>query len=386
MTQDSQVYCHTLYSRGNGLALWIPEPNGDLPPEYRTTGIRVGDVGLVTADGSLDFLFNVCLPDDDPINKYNGVPPGFEPLVWDGRCGRVERRFPPQEPICSTNSRKYDLGIEAHVSILNTLSSGLPIGGGGGIGVMFSKEAGAVVMPGVKGADCIDASNKAIFHNYAFRNGESWYRFVNKELGREADNGELYLITGFDKTNSWENAVIYNHTSANSASLAFTTGDLGANGHETHYNQSLFIREYRISIRQGVRSRWGQKVKVANTYKSPQSELLGKLPGGPPFGGLANQWYSNTTARDNSVMLRDNTLSTSDSSSEGSSIESATSIEEDEFIPDSKVYHPLVAINDFILKAVGPGLSAIILIFFNAICNEGTPPLRLHTMMTGSRY
>ncbi|KAK1230341.1 SCF ubiquitin ligase complex subunit cdc4 [Marasmius sp. AFHP31] len=349
MSQDSQVYCRTLYTRGNGLALWVPEPNGDLPPEYRTTGIRVGDVGLVTADGCFDFLFNVCVPNDDPINQYNGVPPGFEPLAWDG----------------STNSTEYDLDIEAQVSML-----GLPIGGGGGIGVMFSKEAGAVVMPGVNGADRTDASNKAIFLEYAFRNGESWYRFVNGELGREADNGELYLITGFDKTNSWENAVIYNRSSTNSFSLAFTTGGLGGEGRlrlskttsngaslshrypsdESLYNQSLFIRGFRISVRQGVRSRWGSKVKVVSTYRSPQSEALDNLPGGPPFGGLVNRSFSDTSmARYNSFSPQDDTSSSSDSGSEDLSIESATSMEEDDFIPDYKMYHPLVAINDYIL-------------------------------------
>ncbi|KAL0059197.1 hypothetical protein AAF712_014091 [Marasmius tenuissimus] len=337
--------------------------------EYRTSGIRVGDVGLVTADGCFDFLFNVCVPDNDPINQYNRVPQGFEPLAWDGKCWRGEKRFPPQEPICSKNSKQLNLDIEANVSMF-----GLPIGGGGGIGVMFSQEAGAVVMPGVDGADRTDASNKAIFLEYAFRNGESWYRFVNGELGREADNGELYLITGFDKTNSWENAVIYNRSSTNSFSLAFTTGGLGAEGRlrlskttsegaslshryssdESLYNQSLFIRGFRISVRQGVRSRWGTKVKVASTYKSPQSEALDSLPGGPPFGGLANRSWSDTTTGDNSVSPHDDALSTSDSSdsgSEGWSIESITSIEEDDFIPDYKVYHPLVAINDYILES-----------------------------------
>ncbi|KAK1220349.1 hypothetical protein PQX77_016885 [Marasmius sp. AFHP31] len=250
---------------------------------------------------------------------------------------------------------------------------GLPIGGGGGIGVMFSEEAGAVVMPGVDGADRTDASNKAIFLEYAFRNGESWYRFVNGELGREADNGELYLITGFYKTNSWENAVIYNRSSTNSFSLAFTTGGLGAEGRlrlskttsngaslshryssdESLYNQSLFIRGFRISVRQGVRSRWGSKVKVVSTYKSPQSEALDSLPGGPPFGGLANRSYSEASlaGRYKSLSPHDDTSSTSDSGSEGDlSIESDTSIEEDDFIPDYKVYHPLVAINEYILE------------------------------------
>ncbi|KAJ8079801.1 hypothetical protein PM082_016623 [Marasmius tenuissimus] len=88
MSQDSQVYIRTLYSRGHGCALWVPEPNDELPPDYLSTGTRIGDVGLIGPDGQFDFLFNVCLPEEDPINQYNGVPPEFEPLVWDGRLWR----------------------------------------------------------------------------------------------------------------------------------------------------------------------------------------------------------------------------------------------------------------------------------------------------------
>ncbi|KAJ8073236.1 hypothetical protein PM082_020106 [Marasmius tenuissimus] len=253
------------------------------------------------------------------------------------------------------------------------LFSGLPVGGGGGVGVMFSQGSGAVVMPGVNGADRTNASNKGIFLDYAFRNGEAWYRFVNGTLGREADNGELYLITGFDKTNSWENAVIYNHSTAKSCSLAFTSGGLGGDGRlrlskttsegtslshryssdETLHNQSLFVRGFRISVRQGVRLRLGSKVKVVSIYKSPQSDALDKLPGAPPFGGLslsANRCHSGTEARETPASPQDGTSSGSDSGSEVSIDESVTNIEEDEYIPDSKIYHPLVAINDYILK------------------------------------
>ncbi|KAK1221040.1 hypothetical protein PQX77_016158 [Marasmius sp. AFHP31] len=259
---------------------------------------------------------------------------------------------------------------------------GLPVGGGGGIGILFSRDTGAVVMPGIDGADRTDASNKAIFLDYAFRNGESWYRFVNGTLGREADNGELYLITGFDKTNSWENAVIYNNSATTSCSLAFTTGGLGAEGRlwlskttsegaslshrysadETLHNQSLFVRGFRISVRQGVRFRLGSKIKVVSTYKDSLGETLEKVPGGPPFAGAspsASRWFSGNTAGENSASPPGSASSMSDSDSEsgledseseGTGDESVTSTEEDEYIPNSRVYHPLVAINKHIMK------------------------------------
>ncbi|KAL0057084.1 hypothetical protein AAF712_016292 [Marasmius tenuissimus] len=374
MSQDSQVYIRTLYSRGHGCALWVPEPNDELPPDYLSTGTRIGDVGLIGPDGQFDFLFNVCLPEEDPINQYNGVPPEFEPLVWDGRCTKKKKFFRAQQPIASKDSAQFDLSVEANASAF-----GLPAGAGGGVGIQFSRENGAVVMPGLNGADRTNASNKAIFRTYACEHGASWYQWVNETLGRDTENGELYLITGFDKTNSYENAVVHSRATTKSCSLAFTTGGLGAEGRlrlskttghealftsrcsseETHQNQSLFVRGFRISVRQGILALLGSKVKVASTCKSPRSDVLGRSPGGTPFASSSmfsnrssgGSWSlagspSPRTTPTSSVYDSD---SDSDSCSSISSDDSTTSIEEDDFLPESRIYHPLVAINDYIL-------------------------------------
>ena len=47
-----------------------------LPQTYRQNGIRVGDVGVITANGAFEFLFNVCDDGVDPT-IFSG---GFEPL------------------------------------------------------------------------------------------------------------------------------------------------------------------------------------------------------------------------------------------------------------------------------------------------------------------
>jgi hypothetical protein len=48
--------------------------------EYQRTGILIGDVGIITSRGTFDFLFNICLPVDHPVNS-NGVPEQFEPFM-----------------------------------------------------------------------------------------------------------------------------------------------------------------------------------------------------------------------------------------------------------------------------------------------------------------
>jgi hypothetical protein len=42
-------------------------------------GVDIGDVGIVTSEGIFDFLFNICRPSDDPINRSR-VPDNFKPL------------------------------------------------------------------------------------------------------------------------------------------------------------------------------------------------------------------------------------------------------------------------------------------------------------------
>jgi hypothetical protein len=58
-----------------GYPLWIPEPT--IPIAYQVEGVRIGDVGNIAYDGSFNFLFNICLPRDHPINCF--APPTLEP-------------------------------------------------------------------------------------------------------------------------------------------------------------------------------------------------------------------------------------------------------------------------------------------------------------------
>ena len=50
-----------------------------LPIPYRAHGARVGDVGILTESGEFDFLFNICVPIDDPINPRK-LPENFIPI------------------------------------------------------------------------------------------------------------------------------------------------------------------------------------------------------------------------------------------------------------------------------------------------------------------
>jgi hypothetical protein len=80
--KDNEIYERLLRRKGRGFALYVPEPNRQLPIAYRRVGIRIGDVGVITPDGGFSFLFNICVPHDNPINPRI-LPEDFSPFQPD---------------------------------------------------------------------------------------------------------------------------------------------------------------------------------------------------------------------------------------------------------------------------------------------------------------
>lgn len=77
--RSRDIYYRHMAVQGRGLPMWRTEPSSTLPHVYRRCGIAVGDVGMITAFGGFDFMFNICLPANHPINQQ-GLPQGFSPL------------------------------------------------------------------------------------------------------------------------------------------------------------------------------------------------------------------------------------------------------------------------------------------------------------------
>ena len=89
-------------------------------------------------------------------------------------------------------------------------------------GIVFESSAseGAVLtMP--RGARSEDLANFARFREYAAANVAEWYKFVNGPRGREAKNGDVRLVVGFDKTTSWGIATFSNQTQQSNCRLKF---------------------------------------------------------------------------------------------------------------------------------------------------------------------
>jgi hypothetical protein len=54
----TQIYHLDMLTHRAGYPLYMPTPPEGLPASHRENGIRVGDVGVITANGAFHFLFN----------------------------------------------------------------------------------------------------------------------------------------------------------------------------------------------------------------------------------------------------------------------------------------------------------------------------------------
>ncbi|KAG7096418.1 hypothetical protein E1B28_003857 [Marasmius oreades] len=325
--QASQIYARALYPLRRGCALWVPEPNEDLPSEYREAGLQAGDVGVLRDEGCYDFAFNACRSSSDPVNQ-GGVPDGFQQLTWNGSKRTTPHYFPPGDLVLSAGAELRNLEIEASARL-----PGIPVGGGAGFRINFARDQGAVIFP-PNGAHSVNSRNLAV---------------STKPI---AGRMQFTAIIGKNRTSR--------HSPPNN------------NG---KHNQALFIRGFRISFRRKLRAFLrGSTVEVTSTYESSWRDVLGKKGTHCPFGrgrssssGSGSPSLSLSTsgasAETSFACSASGSLEVLDEVGEASCVlddSSDTSIEEDDFVPLLELYHPLDVINDYILRSVGDDVKVVI--------------------------
>ncbi|KAF8624198.1 hypothetical protein AX17_007187 [Amanita inopinata Kibby_2008] len=197
-------------------------------------GVRIGDVGRATPDGAFDFLFNICLPRDHPINPHV-LPEGFETL-------HLDRNDVSKQPLFDSRTQVLSDGINSD-----------------------------------DGATLYEAENRNRFHDHASRHAASCYTYMNGRRARDVQNGSLYLITGCIKSKNWAVATV-NQAKAD-CQLQFVTIDdgpdfqddrgrctvgprhrwektggatarVGPRSPEESLNQCVFLRGYKIKLQE----------------------------------------------------------------------------------------------------------------------------------------
>ncbi|KAK6984226.1 hypothetical protein R3P38DRAFT_2576213 [Favolaschia claudopus] len=252
---ESENYTSLLLRQGRGFPLYIPAPPANLSAAYRRDGVAIGDVGRVTPEGSFDFFFNIYLPHGHTINV--NTPPDFEPL----------RKYESVD----VTQHDYDPGNYVASPAVQETSSDYPDFPGGDFVFDCQGPEGAVLtLP--HGAHLEKLENLESMRRYAAKNAESWYKYVNETRGRGLSNGSLYLVTGWEKAESWGMATFQDVPVQKEFQLSFRpTVDAehgyryrwqGAHSHRKYadpraeyLNQTMFIHAFAISVCSGI---WGK--------------------------------------------------------------------------------------------------------------------------------
>ncbi|KAJ7133817.1 hypothetical protein C8R46DRAFT_1235406 [Mycena filopes] len=344
---DSHLYTRLLLPKRHGYPLFHPQPFDDLPLQSRRVGTEIGDLGVVTSDGAFDLIFNICRAADDPVNRF-GVPAGFEQLVLNAEDVAFRAQYHrPGSDVSNTRIKKRRLDLDATIDA-NVF---VPLGAGAVVEISASsRQAAMLILP--DGASRWDIRRLQRFRDYALKHAQSWYEFVNISLERMVESGDLYLVTGIDKSTSWSLAALENESQDCKISLKLKAAQVGSAGTSCAWewesascfadsgprgqsedasgaaNQTVFLRGFKIAIRS---SSWRRTAKVVSVMDSKPSDILSKsgfVPFSQPSGG-GTTFFRNSTGQNR-----------------GSPSDEEDSVQYFPEIP--KVYHPGSVISDHI--------------------------------------
>ncbi|KAJ7612347.1 hypothetical protein DFH06DRAFT_1484947 [Mycena polygramma] len=279
-----------------GFPLYIPNPQ-TFPAEYQEHGIAIGDVGSVTAEGEFDFYFNVFLPAKHPINADN-TPDDFSPMSPCNSKDVFHRNYGLGHYLSASTVRKV---------VLNPPAGEFP---GGQFAFKCNGPQGAVLaLP--DGSRVQKLRNVEKMRTYAAKHADSWYKYIKGTRGRELANGDLYLVTGWEKTRSWGMASY--HTVREPFQLFFKPTAVGATYNPYRWdgiegqidpsrsksydppsandpgNQTIFMHGWSISLPTVL---WGMAFGAVQTSSMVDFHSLLNPLGGPSTTGSQGSFLS----------------------------------------------------------------------------------------------
>ena len=233
------MYERHLKLKGRGFPLWIPQPNIRLPIPYRAKGVCIGDVGIVTAFGGFDFLFNICRTRDDPINPEE-LPDNFAPIhpPLNPTDVREFREFSSGSYLASSSIVESQTGEQTLCVYPSFLFFILLILHYRGLTFESSASEGAILtMP--DGAFQEELGNLSKFRDYVAVHAANWYKFINGPRGREAQNGDVRVVVGCDKSTSWGMATFANTSSAQRSNFRLKFRPLRGQQQQSQHNTGI---------------------------------------------------------------------------------------------------------------------------------------------------
>ncbi|KAJ7227449.1 hypothetical protein GGX14DRAFT_629977 [Mycena pura] len=346
---ENEMYCSQLLGRQRGYPLYVPGPQRNLPREYRTNGVAIGDVGMVTPEGIWDFFFNIFLPADDPING-NNVPNGFSPLEPYHPADVLHLDFEAGTYVCSSSVHGYHPEVNFE---------DFP---GGDFHFNCRGPKGALLaLP--HGSHLEKLRNQEQMRQYAMENAESWYRYINRTRGRRMANGELYLITGCEKSRAGGMATFQHVSAGNDFNVVYkafpdvntmgikyrfnrgtpaqtkTFAQSSPGRHIHGLNNTIFLHGFTISLGEGL---WGNLFGRAGICQTLNSPFREPPSGYIPFGSQGSIFSYSL----NFLTGGGGTAGKQNSASGGEEVTVS------ELSRTPKIVHPSRIINDLVLRKV----------------------------------
>ncbi|KAJ7759336.1 hypothetical protein DFH07DRAFT_443774 [Mycena maculata] len=277
---ESGSYSSQLLRRGRGFPLYVPQPQ-----RHHRGGVAIGDVGRINSEGIFDFFFNIFLCADCNANR---VPEDFCPLTryYDDSTDVTHHKYTAKEPVVTSSVQK-----------VRTPANEFSLGDC----IFDCRPPKGAVLAIPLGSQLEKLENLESMQQYAIKNAESWYKYVNGARGRKLTNGSLYLVTGCEKSRSWGIAAFEDLTTDTSFRLSFvptieiptTETDMETLRHkycwedgpartkdsgfippnDSPLDQTLFIHGLSLSIQTSIWAKLSKKV--------PEVSQIGDSPPGP---------------------------------------------------------------------------------------------------------
>ncbi|KIK52170.1 hypothetical protein GYMLUDRAFT_50048 [Collybiopsis luxurians FD-317 M1] len=283
-SNEIEDYVRLLLTQKKGYPLWNPRPGDWLPPAYREAGVRIGDVGIVTEFGEFDYLFNVCLPPDDPVNAGR-VPENFKHIEGIDVCdiSWFTQEYGPGAYVASKASPFNRARLE------DVRIPGVPEEIVTGTSLRSSTTRGALlILP--EGGKSVNYPHLSKFYQLAAECAHSWYDFVNGPLARGVRNNSIYLVTGCDKARAW-GVASFTDAPADSVSLDFVprlthngareywfrncdfAASSSGTSHDTNPAGCVFLRGFKVAVRSPQFTRTQSNFQVTYISKLEADEL-----------------------------------------------------------------------------------------------------------------
>ncbi|KAF8997771.1 hypothetical protein BDQ17DRAFT_845509 [Cyathus striatus] len=183
VSSSCEVYVEKMVLLQLGYPLWSPQPDLGVCEKHRRRGVSPGDIGIITPEGSFDFLFNILHTAQHPLNP-NDLPEDFVSLSL------------PDDDIL----RLPLFDEEAHLSNMVVQQKFDESTGDISYDCKSNDKGALLSMP--HGA--VEKSFKSMLdvQEFVHRYCSRWYKYA-VNIGRDVDRHSLCVVTSCIKSDSW---------------------------------------------------------------------------------------------------------------------------------------------------------------------------------------